>query len=367
MKLFEYEAKKVFAKHGIPVPEGYTISSPDDVKDVSKPVAIKAQVLVGGRGKAGGIKFAMNQPEAVKAVSEIIGMSIKGINVRQALIEEKLEVSKELYLSFMIDRSARAPLLMTSAMGGVDIESVPDKEILKIHVPPLVGLQPYVIRTLRSKLALDKILSDEIVNTAQKMFKLFKAEDAELVEVNPLVITKDNKVVAGDAKITIDDNALYRHPEYQRVEQDLTALEKEAKEKGIAFIQLDGDIGVIANGAGLTMATLDTLNKKGGKGGTFLDLGGTDDPQKVKEAFTLLMKSNPSVILMNIFGGITKCDTVALGVKEALEAQPAKVPVVARIKGVHEEEAKKILKDAGMVPVNTMEEAAEEAVSLRGK
>ena len=367
MKLFEFEAKNIFSKYGIPIPKGSVVSSAADIKEVNSPVAVKAQVLVGGRGKAGGIKFAGNPAEAKKAVSDIVGMSIKGYKVRQALVEEKLDVAKELYLSFMIDRSARAPLLMASTMGGVDIESVPDKDILKIHVPPLVGMQPFVIRALRKKLGLDKALGDQIADIAQRMFKMFKAEDAELVEINPLVITKDKKVVAGDAKVTIDDNAMYRHKEYERVEQDLTTLEKEAKEKGIAFIQLDGDIGVIANGAGLTMATLDTLNKKGGKGGTFLDLGGTDDPEKVKEAFTLLMKSNPSVILMNIFGGITKCDTVALGVKEALEAQPAKVPVVARIRGLHEDEAKAILKDAGMVPVDTMEEAAEEAVRLRGK
>jgi len=367
MKLFEFEAKNVFSKYGIPVPKGAVVSSAADVKEIASPVAVKAQVLVGGRGKAGGIKFATNPGEAKKAVGDIIGMSIKGYKVRQALIEEKLDVGKEIYISFMIDRAARAPLLMASTMGGVDIESVPDKDILKIHIPPLIGMQPFIIRELRRKLGLEKALADQVADIAQRMFKMFKAEDAELVEINPLVITKDGRVVAGDAKVTIDDNAMYRHKEYARVEQDLTPLEKEAKDKGIAFIQLDGDIGVIANGAGLTMATLDTLNKKGGKGGTFLDLGGTDDPEKVKEAFELLMKANPKVILMNIFGGITKCDTVAIGVKEALEAQPAKVPVVARIRGLHEEEAKKILKDAGMVPVDTMEEAAEEAVRLRGK
>jgi len=367
MKLYEFEAKKVFDKYGIPVSEGVIVSSPEEVKEFTYPVVVKAQVLVGGRGKAGGIQFANNQSEIKKVVAEITGMSIKGYKVRQALIESKLEIEKELYLSIMIDRSARAPLLMASVMGGIDIESVPDKDILKIHIPPLIGLQPYILRALRKKLGLDKQLTDQIIDVVQKMYKLFKTEDAELVEINPLVITKDKKIVAGDAKMTIDDNALYRHKEYSRIDLDLTALEKEAKEKGIAFIQLEGDIGVIANGAGLTMATLDTLNKKGGKGGTFLDLGGTDDPEKVKEAFMILMKANPSVILMNIFGGITKCDTVALGVKEALETQTSRVPVVARIKGLHEEEAKIILKDAGMIPVNTMEEAAEQAVWLRGQ
>lgn len=366
MKLHEFEAKKVFSKDGIPVPAGSVVSSPSEVKEVPGPVAVKAQVLVGGRGKAGGIKFAKNSAEARDAASKILGMDISGYKVKQVLLEEKLDVARELYLSVMIDRSARAPLLMASAMGGMDIESVPDKDILKIHIPPLVGMQPFVMRALRKKLALDKATGDQVADVAQKIFKVFKAEDAELVEINPLVVTKGGKVVAGDAKVTIDDNSLYRHPDYQKVEEDLTPLEREARQKGIAFIQLDGDIGVIANGAGLTMATLDTLNKKGGKGGTFLDLGGTDDPEQVKAAFTILMKSNPSVILMNIFGGITKCDTVALGVKEALEAQPARVPVVARIRGLHEEEAKKILRDAGMVPADTMEEAAEEAVRLRG-
>jgi len=228
----------------------------------------------------------------------------------------------------------------------------------------LVGPQPYVWRAFRASLGLPKDVADQAVDIARKAYDLFRKEDAELVEINPLVLTKDGRVIAGDAKLVIDDNAEYRHPEYAGLDQDRTPLEEEAHEKGIAFIQLDGDIGVIANGAGLTMATLDVLNLKGGRGGTFLELGGTDDPGKVAEAFELLLKAKPAAILLNIFGGITKADTVAVGVKQALEVMHASVPVVARIKGVNEDKAKQILRDIGMYPAETIEQAAELAVKV---
>ena len=366
MKLLEHEGKAVLARHGIAIPRGQVIANADDLASLGFPVVLKAQVLVGGRGKAGGIVYVNTLKEAEATFERLLNLTIGGYPVRSVYAEERLAIDRELYLSVTIDRSAREPLLMASARGGIDIEAVPDEDLLKIHVPALVGMQPYVRRALRGALRLPKETSKQVEGIADKVYALFREEDAELVEINPLVVLKDGRVVAADAKVIIEDNALYRHREYQDLEQDLTPLEKEAKAKGITFIQLPGDIGVIANGAGLTMATLDVLNLKGGQGGTFLDLGGTDDPKQVQEAFHILMKAEPSVILLNIFGGITKCDTVALGVQAAMEAEPTKVPVVAHIKGVNEAEAKQILRDAGMHPAETMEEAAELAVKLRG-
>src|SRR3990170_3653525 len=233
------------------------------------------------------------------------------------------------------------------------------------HVPALVGLQPYVLRMLEKFLGLQGHVAEQVTDITKKAYDLFRKEDAELVEINPLVVTKASKVVAGDAKLVVDDNAEYRHLEYAKLDQDRTPLEEEAHAKGITFVQLDGDIGVIANGAGLTMATLDILNLKGGKGGTFLDLGGTDDPDRVAQAFEILIKAKPSVILLNIFGGITQADTVAQGVKRALDGMHATVPVVARIKGVNEDRAREILKGVGMPSADTIEEAAELAVQVR--
>jgi succinyl-CoA synthetase beta subunit len=365
MKFLEYKAKSIFARYGIPIPHGVVAARPEEIRDPPLPGMVKAQVLVGGRGKAGGIRPAGSLEEARAVSRQILGMQIGGYTVKQVYIEARLEIEKELYLSFTIDRSAREALLMASASGGVEIESLPREEIFMEHVSALVGLQPYVLRTLVAFLGLQGHVADQVADIARRAFDLFRKEDAELVEVNPLVITKGGRVVAGDAKLIVDDNAEYRHLEYAKLDQDRTALEEEAHAKGITFIQLDGDIGVIANGAGLTMATLDVLNLKGGKGGTFLDLGGTDDPEKVAQAFEILLKAHPSVILLNIFGGITKADTVALGVKKALEEMGSRVPVVARIKGVNEDRAKQILRDVGMFPAETMEEAAELAVKVK--
>ncbi|MBI4416824.1 MAG: ADP-forming succinate--CoA ligase subunit beta [Euryarchaeota archaeon] len=365
MKFYEYKAHEIFRKHGIPVPRGVLAASGEDLVDPPLPCVVKAQVLVGGRGKAGGIKFAHTVEEARQAARAILGMRIGPYTVRQVYAQELLDIAQELYLSITIDRSARAPLLMASTRGGVEIESVPPEHIVRVHIPPLVGLQPFVLRNLAKRLGLPREVASQVSDIAKKMYALFRGEDAEVVEINPLAVLKDGRVVAGDAKLVVDDNAEYRHPEYAKLPQDRTPLEEEAHDEGITFIQLDGDIGAIANGAGLTMATLDVLNLKGGRGGTFLDLGGTDDPELVKRAFEILLKANPSAIFLNIFGGITKADTVALGVTEAIEAMGADVPVVARIKGVNEDKAKQILAGAGMHSVGTIEEGAELAVKLR--
>jgi succinyl-CoA synthetase beta subunit len=365
MKFYEYKAKEIFARYGIPVPRGIVASRPEEIVDPPLPCMVKAQVLVGGRGKAGGIRPAESLDEAKAVSGAILAMDIYGYRVKQVYLEERLDIASELYLSLTIDRSAREPLLMATAMGGMEVEDVPRTELYMEHIPAMVGVQPYLLRSLRAKLGLSKEIGEQVASIARKAYELFRKEDAELVEINPLVVTPNGLVIAGDAKLVIDDNAEYRHPEYANLDQDRTPLEQEAHEKGIVFIQLDGDIGVIANGAGLTMATLDVLNLRGGKGGTFLDLGGTDDSEKVKEAFELLIKARPAVILVNIFGGITKADTVALGLKQALEAMHTNIPVVARIKGVNEAQAKDVLRSIGMYATETIEEAAELAVKLK--
>ncbi len=355
MKLLEHAGKELFSRYGIPVPEGKVVERKEELKNISIPFpwVMKAQVLVGGRGKAGGIKFANNMEEAEKIFDELMAMEIKGEKVRKVLVEKKLNIEKEYYLSFFLDRSSREYLMMFSYEGGVDIEAMAEK-VIKTHINPLIGIQPYHLRRLPK----------EVRQIAANLFKLFIENDCELAEINPLVVV-DGNVMAADSKIIIDNNALYRHPELPKEDVELTPLEKEAREKNIAFVQLDGNIGVIANGAGLTMATLDALNEFNGKGGVFLDLGGTDDPEKVKQAFELMAKAKPKVILLNLFGGITKCDTVAKGIIEFMEKHKLECPVVARIKGMNEDIAREMLKDY-VIAVESFQEAAKKAAELGG-
>ncbi len=365
MKLYEYMAKEIFRKHGIPVPEGYVIENPEEIKPVHGEVVLKSQVLVGGRGKAGGIKFASSTEEARKIASELLGMDIKGYKVKKLLIEPKIEIQKEYYLSFIVDRSSREAMLIASAEGGVEIESVPDEKLFKRTINPLIGIQPNVIRALSYKLGLNKEQMKDITKIVYGLWSVFTQEDADLAEINPLVLTPDG-FMAADAKLIINDDSLFRHADMEKVEEEYTPLERKARERGIAFVQLDGNIGVIANGAGLTMATLDVLSLHGGKAGTFLDLGGTDDPEKVKQAFEIIGEAPIDVVFLNIFGGITKCDTVAKGVVDAIKEKPLKVPIVARIKGVNEEEGKEILRKEGIGAFSTLEDAVKEAVKLAG-
>jgi succinyl-CoA synthetase beta subunit len=361
MKLFEYVAKGVLARHGIPVPEGFVVSSASQIRRVPSPIMVKAQVLTGGRGKAGGIRPANNIDEARKAASEILGMNIKGFLTREVLLERRLEVVKELYLGVTIDRSRGCLLMMASPSGGMDIEAVPEDKILMLPIDPLIGYQPFYGKKVAAFMGLEKDQGAHVEHICQRLYELVMKEDAELAEINPLVVTSEGRVIAGDAKITIDSDALFRHPEFEKYAEDLTPLEAKARSMDIAFVQLDGNIGVIANGAGLTMATLDSINLYGGKAGIFLDLGGTDDPEKVKKAMLLMLEAGPRVILLNIFGGITRCDTVAKGVLEAMEGRTDKIPIVARIKGVNEAEGREMLKSAGMIPASGLNEAAEKA------
>ncbi len=371
MKLYEYQGRDLFTRFGIPAPEGVVVSSVEEFEavkdDLPYPVVVKAQVLTGGRGKAGGVKFADNADEAREHLDNILGMEIKGLTVEKVFLVEMLDFAQELYASVLLDRSSRLPMVMISAEGGVDIESVPDDKIHKMTVHPFTGFSSYHARHLVGNLGLDKDQAKQVTSILSKLYTTYLESDADLVEINPLAITGEGKVVAADAKVSINDAATFRHPDIEGGEEDLTALEKEAQEKGIAFVQLDGDIGVIANGAGLTMATLDALEHYGGNGGVFLDLGGTDSPEKVMTCFRLMKKANPSVVFLNLFGGITKADTVAKGVVQVLEEEGLDVPLVTRIRGVNEEKAREILEAAGVEATQDPKEAAQLAVKLRNE
>lgn len=367
MKLFEYQGKQLFEKCDIAVPKGKIFERENKRFNINFPVVLKAQVPIGGRGKAGGIQSAGNEKEAQEKIASILSMTISGYHVEKVLAEEKIAIEKELYLSIVLDRSHRMPLLMASREGGIDIESVPDDQIIKVWVNPLIGIQSFHIRQILTGLQLSRDVEKEVSRIISRVYQLFRAYDCELVEVNPLVQTKDNKIIALDAKVIINDDALYRHPDIVPEHVELTALEKDAKEKGISFIQLEGNIGVIANGAGLTMATLDALTHYQGRGGVFLDLGGTDDPGKVQQAFELMKKAKPKVIFLNLFGGITKCDTVAKGVKAVITKEGIHCPVITRIKGMNEDAAKEILKDAGLITATSLQDAAKITSTMAGE
>ncbi len=366
MNVMEYSAKELFQQYGIPTPEGYMVTSPEEIQEVLFPVVVKAQVQTGGRGKAGGIKFVGTTDEAREVAAQILGMDIKGHIVRKLLIERRLNVDKELYLGFVVDRSARKVRCLASAEGGMDIESVPKDKLFSypFHVEDFLSTE--AMTKMIEVLGLCGVHNDAMVETAERLFKLFTELDATLVEINPLVITHEGELIAADAKLVIDNDALWRHTDLPAPEDEYTPLEQRARADGIAFVQLDGDIGVIANGAGLTMATLDALRSVGGDGGVFLDLGGTDDPEQVKKAFRLMKDAQPRVVLLHIFGGITKCDTVAIGIRDVLEEECIEAPVVARIKGRNEELARQILKDAGLIAAKSLREAAKLATEAEG-
>lgn len=368
MKLYEFQGRELFARHGIPTPSGAVVRSAEEIDGLAGrlrfPIVVKAQVLSGGRGRAGGIQFATTAEEAKAHASKILAMTIGGQPVRKLFLVEKLDFAQELYASVLLDRSSRMPLVMVSARGGMEIESVPDGEIFRKTVHPLAGFQPYHSRDLTRKLGLAPDVRKQVQEALARLYLAFRASDAELCEINPLAVTRDGRVVAADAKVVIDDGALFRHPELQQHDEELTPLEREARDAGIAFVQLDGRIGVIANGAGLTMATLDALNEYGGKAGVFLDLGGTDDPDQVARAIRLMKRAQPSIMLLNLFGGITKTDTVAAGLKAVLDSEGVDFPIVARIKGTNEQRAKEILKDAGLRTANTLQDAAQLTVQL---
>ncbi len=366
LRLLENQAKELFRTFGIPVPHGFVVSQAEEINEIERPVVIKALVLSGGRGKAGGVRSASSLNEARSAAREILSLHIGGQSVERVLVEEKLPVVHEIYLALTIDRSLGLPLLMVSTEGGMNIESVPDEALRRWTVHPFVGVRDYVIREISKTLSLEGKPAEQMAFLLSQAWSLFWKIDCELLEINPLILTKAEELIAADAKLIVNDDALYRHLELPSSEGG-SPLEQMARKKGISLVQLSGDIGVIANGAGLTMATLDNLSLYGGEGGVFLDLGGTDDPKKVEDAFSLMLDASPKVILLNIFGGITKCDTVARGVIKARERFNMKTPLVARIRGVNEDLAKKMLTEAGVTALSDLDAACQRAAELGGR
>lgn len=364
MNLLEFEGKRIFIDYGIPIPEGVLSRGGLSPLPFGFPAVVKAQVPVGGRGKAGGVKIANGGAELEAALRVIIGMNIGGHIVEQALIERFVDSRKEIYVSLSVDRSKGRPLLMVSDAGGMEIESVEEDRIMKEWIDPWVGLQPFVLRNIVEALGIGTGASGQFKAVLQGMWRLFQDMDAELVEINPLIITLDGRLIAADSKISIDDDSLFRHEELRRSPGEITDLERKARDAGIAFVQMEGDIGVIANGAGLTMATIDLLDARGGKGGAFLDLGGTDDPEQVRKALLLMKEAKPKAVLINIFGGITKCDTVAQGLIDAIRDGGMDVPMVARIKGVNEEKAVEMLNGSGIRPMLSLDEAVVATVKI---
>ncbi len=334
------------------------------------PVVVKAQVLVGGRGKAGGIKRANNPEEVTKSASTILGMDIKGIEVKKILVEEAADIKREIYLGLIIDRAAKVPVIIASPSGGVDIEEIarttPDK-ILKIHVKPHLGILDYQIRQLGFFLQLEKEQTKQLQKIARSLYRLFLEKDASLAEINPLVITGDGSLLACDAKINFDDNALYRHPEVEelRDESEEDPYEVEARRKRINYVHLDGNIGCIVNGAGLAMATMDVIKHFGGRPANFLDIGGGARSEQVTEALRLITSDeNVNAILINIFGGIVRCDRVAQGLLDAFQQIALDIPIVIRLTGTNEEQAREMLQGTQLIAMPTMSEAARKVVEL---
>lgn len=373
MKLHEYQARELLAKYNIPVTGGGVATTPEEVRALAEQiggrVVVKAQVFVGGRGKAGGVKLADTPDEAEAVAKQILGMDIKGLTVEKVLVAEAISYQKEIYLSVILDRASKQIVLIASAEGGVEIEEVaktnPDA-IVKIAADPRLGLLDYQARQAAFRIGLtDGKQAMQFAKIAQGLYKVFIENDAELAEINPLVIRDDGTLQALDSKVLLDDSALYRHPELaaQRDSSDEPEAEIKAREAGITFIKLDGDIGCMVNGAGLAMATMDVVKLYGGEPANFLDIGGGANKDKVKAALQIILSdSNVKAVLINIFGGITRVDEVAKGVVAALEEVNTTVPMVARLVGTNEEEGRKILAESTLIPATTLAEGAQLAV-----
>jgi succinyl-CoA synthetase beta subunit len=376
MKLFEYEAKTMLAKYGIPTPQGGLATSTTQASEVAAklkpPFAVKAQVLVAGRGKAGGILFANSVEEAAKAASKLLNMQIKGIPVRSIWVEEKIQIKRELYFGITTDRSKQSYVAVASAVGGMEIEEIakktPDK-VIKVPVNPELGLRSFQTREIARKIGYAGNQISELARILENLYKVGMDNDAELIEMNPLVETNDGEFMAVDARIIIDDNALFRHQELKKRllegESELTPQELEAMKNDLAYVKLDGNVGVIGNGAGLVMATLDTIQYYGGKPANFLDVGGGAPSEKIALSLKIVL-SDPKVkaLFINILGGITRCDEVAKGILEAKEKVGVTKPMVIRLVGTNEEEGKKILTEAGIHVLESMDEAAQRVVEI---
>ena len=363
MRFFESDAKQVFNNEGIPILEGHVVYTPEEAMSVSSemdvPVVIKAQVLTGGRGKAGGVKFADNPGEALKVADDILGMEIKGEKVKHLLIEERAEIFNEYFVTVSIDRGARRPVIMASKEGGVEIENLaknhPEK-IIKYYPNPLLDFLPYEAREIARKMEVPSELISPMGDIIWKLYKVFSKYDADTAEINPLVLTP-NGLIAADAKLVVENDSLFRH-------QDLVEM-LHYKKKAFDFVQLDGDIAVIGNGAGLTLTAMDMIKLNGGEPATFLDIGGGASEQIINQALNIVLNYDPvKVVFLNVLGGITKADDVARGVIKALEQSERKIHIVIRLTGTNEEEGQRLLEEAGIPFETSMEKAARKAVEL---
>jgi succinyl-CoA synthetase beta subunit len=375
--LLEYQGKQLFARHGVPVPDGKPARSVEEAvaaaEEIGYPCVVKAQVQIGGRGKAGGIKVAGDADEARQHAEAILGMDIRGLTVRELWMEGASEIAAEYYASVIFDRSSKAPLVMLSTKGGMDIEEVAASDpeaIARLHVDPLIGFQDFHGRRLAFEARVDGDVVRPVGAMLAKLYEVFTAEEATLVEVNPLIVTPERDVKALDAKVTLDDNALFRHPENAEL-RDPSAedpQEQMAKERGLTYVKLDGDIGILGNGAGLVMSTLDVVAQAGGQPANFLDAGGGSKAEAITSAVEVIL-SNEKVkaVLFNIFGGITRCDEVARGLIEAFAQIKPTVPFVVRLDGTNDEEGRRLLKEAklpNVVTEATMDDAAAKVVEL---
>lgn len=376
MKLFEYEAKNILAKYGIPTPQGGLATNTSQALEVASrlkpPLAVKSQVLVAGRGKAGGILFADSVEEARKAAEKLLDMQIKGIPVKSVWIEEKIHVKRELYFGITTDRFNQTYVAIASAAGGTEIEEVASKtpeKVIKTPINPQLGFRSFQARQIAIRIGYAGNQISELAKIFERLYAVGMDYDAELIEMNPLVETTEGKFVAADSRIIIDDNALFRHQEYKKRllegESELSPQELEAMENDLAYVKLDGNIGVIGNGAGLVMATLDTIQYYSGKPANFLDVGGGAPSEKIAQALKIVL-SDPKVkvLFINILGGITRCDEVAKGILEAKDKVGVTKPMVIRLVGTNEEEGKRILTESGIHVLESMEEAAQKVVEI---
>ncbi len=379
MDLLEYQGKQLFARHGVPVPAGRPASTVDEAVDaadeIGYPCVVKAQVQIGGRGKAGGIKVANDRAEAEEHAKAILGMDIRGLTVHEVWVEGASEIASEYYASVIFDRSEKAPLIMLSTKGGMDIEEVAETDpdaIARLHVDPLLGFQDFHGRRLAFEAGVDGDVVRPIGGMLAKLYETFVAEEATLVEVNPLIVTPDRQVKALDAKVTLDDNALFRHAENAAL-RDISAedpQERMAKERGLTYVKLDGNIGILGNGAGLVMSTLDVVAQAGGKPANFLDAGGGSKAEAITQAVEVILSDDKvKAVLFNIFGGITRCDEVARGLIEAFNQIKPQVPFVVRLDGTNDKEGRQLLAEANLQGVHaeaTMDGAAAKVVELAG-
>jgi succinyl-CoA synthetase beta subunit len=374
MKIHEYQARQLFREYHIPVPEDvlcYSVSEVEKAaRDMNRMVVVKAQVLVGGRGKAGGVKLAKTVEEATSAAKQILGMDIKGFKVEKVLVADAVNITKEFYVGLINDRNTKTVTLMVSSEGGVEIEEVaktsPEK-IIKFHINPLTGLLDYQARDIALQLFDDIKLAQKAASIFTKLYKLYVDTDATIAEINPMVLTPDNEILAIDGKMNFDDNALYRQPKIlaMREPDEDELLEIDAHSKGLSYIRLDGNIGCMVNGAGLAMATMDMIKLYGGEPANFLDIGGSSSPQKVIDAMNILLNDkNVKAVMINIFGGITRCDDVAKGLIEAMKVISTKIPIVVRLSGTNAAEGLALLKQTNLPTVSSMSEAAQKAIEL---